>query len=351
MLFEGVTMNMMAQIGEPPELKRYSGAQRAAALMLALGKEQGAPIWDQLSVDEIKELSSTIAGLGRIPATVVDYLLVQFSGEVSSMSSLHGSYESTERLLSDVLPTDRVKEIMEDIRGPSGRTMWDKLSNVSETVLAQALRHEYPQTVAVILSKLRSDHAARVLAELPRDFAVDVIMRMLRMETVQKDVIQEIEHTLRTDFMMNLSRSTKRDPHEAMADMFNALDRSTEEAMLTALDDRAPDSAERIRALMFTFEDLSNLLPAAVAVIVRNADKREMALALKGSPAPLRNVFFGAMTERAAKLMREDMAGMGPVRARDCEEAQSSLVRLAKSLADRGEILLVDPKSDDAMII
>ncbi|MES1973637.1 MAG: flagellar motor switch protein FliG [Pseudomonadota bacterium] len=344
-------MNMMAQIGEPPELKRYSGAQRAAALMLALGKEQGAPIWDQLSVDEIKELSSTIAGLGRIPATVVDYLLVQFSGEVSSMSSLHGSYESTERLLSDVLPTDRVKEIMEDIRGPSGRTMWDKLSNVSETVLAQALRHEYPQTVAVILSKLRSDHAARVLAELPRDFAVDVIMRMLRMETVQKDVIQEIEHTLRTDFMMNLSRSTKRDPHEAMADMFNALDRSTEEAMLTALDERAPDSAERIRALMFTFEDLSNLLPAAVAVIVRNADKREMALALKGSPAPLRNVFFGAMTERAAKLMREDMAGMGPVRARDCEEAQSSLVRLAKSLADRGEILLVDPKSDDAMII
>lgn len=344
-------MNMMAQIGEPPELKRYSGAQRAAALMLALGKEQGAPIWDQLSVDEIKELSSTIAGLGRIPATVIDYLLVQFSGEVSSMSSLHGSYESTERLLSDVLPTDRVKEIMEDIRGPSGRTMWDKLSNVSETVLAQALRHEYPQTVAVILSKLRSDHAARVLAELPRDFAVDVIMRMLRMETVQKDVIQEIEHTLRTDFMMNLSRSTKRDPHEAMADMFNALDRSTEEAMLTALDERAPDSAERIRALMFTFEDLSNLLPAAVAVIVRNADKREMALALKGSPAPLRNVFFGAMTERAAKLMREDMAGMGPVRARDCEEAQSSLVRLAKSLADRGEILLVDPKSDDAMII
>lgn len=344
-------MNMMAQIGEPPELKRYSGAQRAAALMLALGKEQGAPIWDQLSVDEIKELSSTIAGLGRIPATVIDYLLVQFSGEVSSMSSLHGSYKSTERLLSDVLPTDRVKEIMEDIRGPSGRTMWDKLSNVSETVLAQALRHEYPQTVAVILSKLRSDHAARVLAELPRDFAVDVIMRMLRMETVQKDVIQEIEHTLRTDFMMNLSRSTKRDPHEAMADMFNALDRSTEEAMLTALDERAPDSAERIRALMFTFEDLSNLLPAAVAVIVRNADKREMALALKGSPAPLRNVFFGAMTERAAKLMREDMAGMGPVRARDCEEAQSSLVRLAKSLADRGEILLVDPKSDDAMII
>lgn len=344
-------MSLMAPIAEPPELKRFSGPQRAAALMLALGKEFGAPIWEQLSIDEVKELSSTIASLGRVPAPVVEHLMVQFSGEVSSMSSLHGSYESTERLLTGVLPDNRVKEIMEDIRGPSGRTMWDKLSNVSETVLAAALRQEYPQTVAVILSKLRPDHSARVLAELPREFSVDVIMRMLRMDTVQKEVIQQVEQTLKTEFMTNLSRSQKRDPHEAMAEMFNALDRSTEEAMLSALDIKAPESAERIRALMFTFEDLGNLLPAAVAVIVRNADKREMALALKGAPENIRQLFFGAMTERAAKLLREDMVGMGAVRARDCEEAQGALVRLAKNLADRGEILLVDPKSDDAMIL
>lgn len=342
---------MMSQIGEPVELKRYSGQQRAAALMLALGKDYGAPIWEQLSVDEIKELSSTIAGLGRIPAPVIEHLLGFFASEVMNMASFHGSFETTERLLQGILPADRVKEIMEDIRGPSGRTMWDKLSNVSESVLAQGLRNEYPQTVAVILSKLRSDHAARVLSELPRDFAVDVIMRMLRMETVQKDVILEIEQTLRTEFMANLSRSNKRDPHEAMADMFNALDRSTEEAMLNALDERAPDSAERIRALMFTFADLGGLLPAAIAVIVRNADKREMALALKGAPEEMKQLFFSTMTERASKLLREDMAGMGPVRARDCEEAQSALVRLAKTLADSGEIMLVDPKSDDSMII
>jgi len=344
-------MASVATVGEPPELKKFSGPQRAAALMLALGKEHGAPIWDQLSTDEIKELSSTISNLGRIPSVVVEYLLVQFTGEVASMASLHGSYETTERLLAGILPNDKVKEIMEDIRGPSGRTMWDKLSNVSETVLAGALKQEYPQTVAVILSKLRPDHAARVLAELPRDFSVDVIMRMLRMDTVQKEVINQVEQSLKTEFMTNLSRSQKRDPHESMAELFNSLDRSTEEAMLTALDAKAPESAERIRALMFTFEDLANLLPPAIASIVRNADKREMALALKGAPDQLKQMFFNAMTERAAKLMREDMAGMGPVRARDCEEAQSSLVRLAKDLADRGEILLVDPKSDDAMII
>ena len=344
-------MNMMATIAEPPELKRFSGPQRAAALMLALGKDHGAPIWDQLTNEEIKELSSTIAGLGRVPAPVVEHLLVVFSGEVASMASLHGSYETTERLLAGMLPDDRVKEIMEDIRGPSGRTMWDKLSNVSETLLAGALRQEYPQTVAVILSKLRPDHAARVASELPRDFAVDVIMRMLRMETVQKDVINQVEATLKTEFMTNLSRSQKRDPHEAMAELFNSLDRSTEEALLTALDARVPESAERIRALMFTFEDLANLLPTAIGVIVRTADKRQMALALKGAPTELKELFFNAMTTRAAKLLREEMANMGPVRARDCEEAQTALVRLAKTLADRGEIMLVDPKSNDAMII
>ena len=344
-------MSIMATMAQPAELKKFSGPERAAALMLSLGKEHGAPIWDLLTSDEVRELSAAIAQLGRVPSAVVEYLLVQFSGEMSSMASLHGSFETTERLLDGILPEDRVKEIMEDIRGPSGRTMWDKLSNVSESVLAGYLRNEYPQTVAVILSKLKSDHSARVLAELPHDLSVDVVMRMLRMETVQKQVLVEVEHTLKNEFMSNLSRSQRRDPHETMAEVFNALDRATEEAMLSALDERAPEAAERIRALMFTFEDLGNLMLPAIATIVRNADKREMALALKGAPPAMRDLFFSGMTERSAKLLKEDMSGMGPVRARECEEAQSGLVRLAKSLADRGEIMLVDPKNDDAMIL
>ena len=344
-------MSMMAPIAEPPELKKFTGPQRAAALMLAIGRDYGAPIWEQLSVDEIKELSSTIAQLGRIPSAVVEHLLVQFSGEVASMASLHGSFEYTERLLEGVVSEEKMKEIMEEIRGPSGRTMWDKLSNVSEAVLASYLKNEYPQTVAVVLSKLRSDHAARVLAELPPELSVDVIQRMLRMDTVQKEVLSQIEQTLKSEFMSNLSRSQRRDPHEAMAEVFNAMDRATEEAMLNALDERAPDSADRIRSLMFTFEDLGTLLPTAVGVIVKQADKRQMALALKAAPDQMKQLFFSTMTERSAKLMRDDMASMGPVRARDCEEAQNMLVRLAKQLADSGEILLVDPRSDDAMIV
>ena len=189
-------MNMVP-VMEPPELKRFSGMQRAAALMLALGKENGAGIWEQLAFDEVKELSTTMAQLGQVPAPVVEHLLLQFSSEVSTISSLHGSFETTERLLDGILPPERLKEVMEDIRGPSGRTMWDKLANVSETVLANFLKNEYPQTVAVILSKLRSEHCARVLSALPQDFAIDVIQRMLKMEQVQKDIINEIDNTLK----------------------------------------------------------------------------------------------------------------------------------------------------------
>lgn len=343
-------MNALVPFGEPPEMKRYNGAQKAAALMLALGKERCAPIWGQLAQDEVKELSGAIANLGRVPANVVEHVLVRFATELSSISSLHGSVESAQRMLDGLLPPDQINAIMEEIRGPMGRTMWDKLSNVSETVLASYLRHEHPQTIAVIFQKLKPDHAAKIIGELPGELAVDVVMRMLRTETIQKEVISEVEDALRLEFMNNLSRSQRRDPHESIAEVFNALDRSTEERMLTALEEKAPDSAERIRSLMFTFDDLANLMPASIQVVVKNADKRQMALALKGAPEEIKQVFFAGMTDRAAKLLREDMAGMGPVRARECEEAQTVLVRLAKTLADKGEIVLVDPKADDSMI-
>ena len=139
-----------------------------------------------------------------------------------------GSFEQTQRLLPPFLPGDKVDGLMEEIRGPAGRTMWDKLGNVNEAVLANYLKNEYPQTVAVVLSKIKPEHAARVLAALPEDFALECVMRMLRMEPVQREILDKIEQTLRTEFMSNLARTSKRDSHEMMADIFNNFDRQTE---------------------------------------------------------------------------------------------------------------------------
>ncbi len=330
--------------------ERMNGLERAASLMLALGNQFGQAIWSQLTDEEVKELSSAMSQLGTVKAPVVENLFVQFAAQVSSVGNLHGSYDNTERLLQQVLPKDRAAGVMEEIRGPAGRTMWDKLGNVNEHVLAAYLKNEYPQTVAVVLHKVKPEHAARVLAVLPEDFALEVISRMLRMESVQRDVLEKVESTLRTEFMSNLARTARRDSHEVLAEIFNYLDRQSEDRFLTSLDSRNRDSAEKIRALMFTFEDLSRLDPGGIQTLLRNIDKAKLGIALKGASEKMRELFFRNMSERASKILREDMAAMGPVRLRDVDEAQAAMVQIAKQLSDSGDIMLVDNKGDDELV-
>jgi len=332
------------------EYRNLTGPDRAAIFLLSLSEQQAAKLLTMMDDDEIRELSQRMSTLGTVASDVVERLFVEFTEEISSTTSLVGTYESVERLLSKTIDQERVEAIMEEIRGPAGRTMWDKLGNVNETVLANYLKNEYPQTVAVVLSKIKPDHAARVLAALPEEFAMEVITRMLRMEPVQKEVLDDVEKTLRTEFMSNLARTNKRDSYERMADIFNNLDRSTEARMLSALEKRNQEAAERIRALMFTFEDLVKLDPSGVQTLLRNIDKSKLAIALKGASEAVRDLFFSNMSERASKILREDMQALGPVRLRDVDEAQQMLVKTAKELADKGEILIADQKGDDELV-
>ncbi len=332
------------------EFRGLTGSQKAAIMMLALGEEHTIRLWSMLDDDEIKEISQTMANLGAINSELIDKLMLDFANQISSGGSLVGTFESTERLLSKSLGNDRVETIMEEIRGPAGRTMWDKLANVNESVLASYLKNEYPQTVAVVLAKIKPEHASRVLGSLPEDFALEVINRMLRMESVQKEILDKVEETLRIEFMSNLARTNRRDSHEMMADIFNNLDRATENRFITALEERNRESAERIKALMFTFEDLAKLDPAGVQTLLRSVEKTKMALALKGASDTLRNLFFSNMSERAGKIMREDMEAMGPVRLSDVEAAQMEMVKLAKDLSGKGEIILADSKGDDELV-
>ena len=329
------------------DFRTLTGPEKAAILMLALGDEHTARLFALMDDEEIKEISQTMANLGTVSSNIVERLFVDFAEQISATGSLVGTYESTERLLAKVLGQDRVNTIMEEIRGPAGRTMWDKLGNVNEVVLANYLKNEYPQTVAVVLSKIKPDHAGRVLTQLPESFAMEVVMRMLRMEAVQKEVLDDVERTLRNEFFSSLARTNRRDSHELIAEIFNSLDRSTESRFIIALEERNRDSAERIKALMFTFEDLSKVDGMAIQGILRAAEKEKLPIALKGASEGLRDLFFSNMSERAAKLLREEIAGMGPVRLKDVEEAQSYLVALAKDLAARGEIVIAEGNEDE----
>jgi flagellar motor switch protein FliG len=332
------------------DVRSLSGAERAAIVMLALGEEHSERIWAMMDEEEIKEVSQVMSNLGSISASLIEKLLVDFVSQMSGTGSLMGSYESTERLLGGILPADKVTVIMEEIRGPAGRTMWDKLANVNETVLANYLKNEYPQTVSVVLSKIKPEHAARVLGALPEEFALEVVQRMLRMESVQKDILDKVEQTLRVEFMSNLARTAKRDAHEQMAEIFNNFDRQTESRFITALEERNRDSAERIKALMFTFEDLGKLDPGSIQTLLRNIEKDKLGLALKGATDGLRDVFFSNLSERAGKILRDDMEAMGPVRLKDVDEAQMRMVNVAKDLANKGEIMIAGGSGEDELV-
>src|ERR1051325_2205627 len=331
------------------DIARLNGAEKAAIILLALGEEHMA-LWESLDDEEIKEISQAMSTLGTVASAVVEDLMVEFVSGMSSTGAIMGSFEQTQRLLGAFLPGDKVEAMMEEIRGPAGRTMWDKLGNVNEAGLANYLKNESQQTVAVVLSKIKSEHAARVLSSLPEDFALECVMRMLRMEPVQREILDKIELTLRNEFMSNLARTSKRDSHEMMADIFNAFDRQTEARFIGALEERNRESAERIRALMFVFEDLSKLDPGGVQTLLRAVDKDSLGLAMKGASEALREMFFSNMSERAAKIMREDMESMGPVRLKDVDQAQMAMVQAAKDLAAKGEIMLAGASGEDELI-
>jgi flagellar motor switch protein FliG len=324
-----------------------NGPQKAAAFMLAVGEEHASKLFAMMHEDEIRDISQAMASLGTVPAVAVEELAREFTDSIGQTGNLVGSWETTERMLLRTLPRERVSQIMEEIRGPAGRTMWDKLGNVNEAVLANYLKNEYPQTVAVVLTKVKSEHAARVLSMLPESFAMEVVMRMLRMESVQKEALEGVEKTLKAEFMSNLARAQRRDAHEMMAEIFNNLDRQSESRILAALEERNRDAAERIRSLMFTFDDLVRLDGMGVQVLIRNVPKEQLLLALKGASEALRDLFLKNMSERAGKMFKEDLAGLGPVRLREVDEAQAAVVVMAKDLAAQGQITLQEGREDE----
>lgn len=327
------------------------GIEKAAIMLLSMNEDMASKVISLLSVDEIRELSAVMVNLGNVRAEVVENTFKEFVGEMSSTGSLIGTLESTERLLARVLSPEQAERIMEEIRGPAGRTLWDKLNNVNEELLASFLKNEYPQTVALVLSKINSPNSAKILSLLPETFAMEVVMRMLKMETVRKEIMESVENTLRHEFMNNLARGTKRDTHEMVAEIFNNFDRTNEVRFLKMLEERNSESAESVRSLMFTFDDLENLDNASVQTLLRNVDKAKLVLALKGSSSIVRSMFFSNMSERAAKLMEEDIKQLGMVRLRDVEEAQSAIVAVAKELASQNLIFIASGKDAGDQLI
>jgi flagellar motor switch protein FliG len=325
-----------------------SGAEKAALVLLSLGKEHGA-VWRALDETEVTEISRAMTRLRVAPAPAVEAVLESFVAEGADAAAA-GAGDQVRDLLSAFLPSARVVALTQEARLPQPVTTWDRLGEVSEALLANYLRTEYPQTVAVILARLRPDHAARVLGALPHGFALECATRMLRMEAARPEAIDRIEETLRVEFVSQLARPGGRDGHEVIADIFNRLEPEAEARLIAGLEQKSRQSADRVRALMFVFEDLVRLDPGGVQTLLRVADREQLALALKGGSELLRRKFYDNMTERAARILKEDMDAIGLARLRDVETSQAAIVEVAKELAARGEIVLARTRADDELV-
>lgn len=322
-------------------MAKVNGPRRAAILLLAMGEQRAAQLFSYMDDYEIRDVSREMAQLGNVSGEEMENAMQEFAEAVGTGSGgIVGGWGTTERYLKSFLKEDRVKELMEEMRGPAGRTMWEKLANVNEETLASYLVNEYPQTVAVIISRIKPSHAAKVLGVLPQDLAIEVMERVLVMDNVPREVLAAVEDSLKTEFMRNLAQKNTRDSHELMAEIFNNFDRGNEQKFMGLLESKHPEDAERIRSLMFTFEDIMKTDDKGFQTILRDVDKDTLALALKGAKPEMREKFLKNMSERAAKIMKEDMDVMGPVKVRDVDEAQLKIVTVAKGLADKGEIIL-----------
>jgi flagellar motor switch protein FliG len=329
---------------------KLSGAEKAAIIMMSVDEQAASKIISLMSEDEVREISHAMSSLGPVRSEMIENLMTEFVNEMTEGGSIVGNMDAVEKILEKALGKERVAGLMEEISGPAGRTTWDKLNNVNEEVLATYIKNEYPQTAALVVSKIRPAQASKVLSALPEEFALEIIMRMITLEPVKKEVLQGVEKTLQSEFMSNLAATKKQDSYEVIAEIFNNFDRNNESKFMELLDGRDTDSAERVRELMFTFEDLANLDDMGVQALIRKVDKEKLAVALKGANDKLREMFFNNMSERAAKILQEDMESKGPVRIKDVDEAQQAIVTIAKDLADSGEIIISDGSEEDQLI-
>ncbi|MDQ1077557.1 flagellar motor switch protein FliG [Pseudoroseomonas cervicalis] len=325
-----------------PSENRQDSLSDVATLFMTLDEQRMQALFDRLEEHEIRRVSRAMANLGKIDIDQVERVITRFRNEVGRTGTVIGTAETTERLLRRLLPNEKVSEIMDEIRGPEGKTMWEKLANISPEVLATYLRTELAQTAAVILAKLPAQHAARVLALLPKASIDEIVLRMVRMDSIQKGVLQDIEATLQKEFITNLSRSYERDSSQIVAEIMNRADKGLVDQLMRVIESREPHAASRIKRIMFTFDDLIRVDRTTFGTLVQECPVDKLQIALTAASQELRELFLASMSARAAAMMRDEIENMPAQRRKTVEDAQADIITIAKRLADEGRIFILD---------
>ncbi len=314
-----------------------SGAEKVAILLMALSTEVASQIVNSLDEEEIREVSHTMANLGTIESEIVERVILEFINDINSSLGFVGNAKNTERFLRKTLEREKLDGVIKEVHNLSISNVWEKLSNLSDQVIADFLKSEYPQTAAVVISKLSSSQAAKVLSVLNKEYAFEVIKRMLAIEDVKREALDKLEKSLQGQLASGMNK-VHYNNNKVVAEIFNNFDPNSEKNFMSMLESYNQDAALGIRRFMFTFKDLASIDVNGIQALLKVADKSKLALALKEAPEDVQQAFLRGMSQRASKLLIEEVESIGSVRAKDIQEAQVSILNITKDLIAKGVV-------------
>ncbi len=332
-----------------PNSRLLKGPERVAALLLAMGKPVAGRLLKHFDVEELKQITRSVAELGVVPVPTIEILVEDFAGQFMSGADLLGSPSEVEQLLDGVLSPEQIADVMSDVTGNSNQAIWERLSNVPDAIFSGYLQKEHPQTAAFILSKVSPVCAAKVMGLFPRDLRNQMMRRMLGIAPVNEAAVRIIQRQLQEDLLSNLSRQSGSEQNVRIANIINKMERDQMEDVMQSLAAARPKAVEVLRGLMFTFDDIIKLQPKARSVLFDKIPTELVVLALKGTDAGFRDAILSSLATRARRIVDSELANGGPALQRDVLKARRMIADTALELSGNGEIDLNSSEDEDEL--
>ncbi len=328
-----------------------NGADKAAIFLLFIGPDATSKVFDHLEDEDIKRIGQSMAGLGHVSRPVIDSVMQEYSSMTDPSSGFFSQGEDfVKKVLEKALGPQKAEMLLQELYTSRGE-MVDILENMDAKTIANFLSQEHPQTIAVVLAKLKPKQSGEIIAHLPQELQADVVMRIADVDQVSPEILAEIDDVIKREFTsMGGVQRFKVGGVEKVVEVFGHLDRSREKQILDALDVLNPPLAEIIRKHLFTFEDIFALDERSIQQIMREVSTETLTLSLKTCSDDLKEKVFRNISSRAAEVIKEDLEVMGPVRLSDVEKAQTEIVKAAGRLEEEGKIVIVGRGGDDVLV-
>lgn len=328
------------------------GTDKAAILLLYLGPDATASVFEHLDDSEIKQISKSMAKLGHVPHSVIQDVVNEFTEMTNPETGIFSQGEEfVRKILEQTLGPQKAEMLLKEISSSSFGDMVDILANLDGKTIANFLSQEHPQTIAVILAKLRAKQTGEIIAMLPQELQAEVVMRIADVDQVSPEILEDIDEVIKRELTaMGGIQRYKVGGVEKVVDMFNYLDRSKEKQILDKLDVLNPPLAEVIRKHLFTFDDIFKLDDRSIQGIMRELSNDTLTLAMKTAPDQIKDKIFRNISSRAAEMIKEDLEVMGPVRLSDVEKAQGEIIKIVRRLEEEGKVVLAGRGGDDVLV-